>query len=184
MQSIQMSLVLQETSLFADLHEIIYHLQAKTLLFNSIDYSSIKDKIPNICFVLQHLKTKELLIFKEIEDCSFWKIKGKEPEAIADFMKNVSAKSCKYIYLVYDYAYLQVIGHNDDESDPGRGYNFYSLKWFFETYYGAEEYGRFLDKLNHYLKAVNDYLGYILLKSLTPNAMFNFRKITERKIIE
>ena len=124
------------------------------------------------------------MIFKEIEDCSFWKIKGKEPEAIADFMKNVSAKSCKYIYLVYDYAYLQVIGHNDDESDPGRGYNFYSLKWFFETYYGAEEYGRFLDKLNHYLIAVNDYLGYILLKSLTPNAMLNFRKITERKIID
>lgn len=165
------------------LHEIICRLQAKKPLFNSIDYSSIKYKFPNICFVLQHLKTKELLIFKEIEDCSFWKIKGKEPEAIADFMKNVSAKSCKYIYLVYDYAYLQVIGHNDDESDPGRGYNFYSLKWFFETNYGAEEYGRFLDELNHYLKAVNDYLGYILLKSLTPNAMLNFRKITERKII-
>lgn len=166
------------------LHEIIYHLQAKNPLFNSIDYSSIKDTFPNICFVLQNIKTKELLIFKEIEDCSFWKLKGKEPKAVADFMHSVSAKSCKYVYLVYDYAYLQVIGHNDNESDPGRGYNLYSLKWFFETYYGAAEYACFLEELNAYLKAVNDYLGYILLKSLTPNAMLNFRKITEREIVK
>jgi hypothetical protein len=166
------------------LHEIIYHLQAKNPQFNSIDYSSIKELFPNVCFVLQNLKTKELLIFKEVEDCGFWKMKGKEPKAVADFMDSVSAKSCKYVYLVYDCAYLQVIGHNDDESDPGRGYNLYSLKWFFETYYGTAEYACFLEELNVYLKAVNDYLGYILLKSLTPNAMLNFRKITEQKIVK
>ncbi len=166
------------------LHEIIYHLQAKRHLFNSIAYSDIKDKYPNICFVLQDLKTKELLIFKEIEECNFWKLKGREPKPISDYMDNVSAKSCKYVYLVYDYAYLQVIGHNDDEYDPGRGYNIYSLKWFFETYYGVEEYESFLNELNIYIKAVNDYLGYILLKSLTPNAMLNFRKITEREIVK
>ena len=96
--------------------EIIYHLQTKNPLFNSIDYSSIKDSFPNTCFVLQNIKTKEVLIFKEIEDCSFWKLKEKEPKAVADFMHSVSAKSCKYVYLVYDYAYLQVVGHNDDES--------------------------------------------------------------------
>ena len=164
------------------LNEVIYHLQSKKRIFNCIDCSSIKDSLANVCFVLQHLETNELLIFKEIEECSFWKIKGKEPEAIYDFMEKNSASSCKYIYLVYDYAYLQVIGHNDDENDPGRGYNLYSLKWFFETYYGEEEYEKFLQELKWYLESVNEYLGYILLKSLTPNAMINFRKVTEREI--
>ena len=40
------------------LHEIIYHLQTKNPLFNSIDYSSIKDSFPNTCFVLQNIKAK------------------------------------------------------------------------------------------------------------------------------
>lgn len=165
------------------LHEIIFHLQSKRPLFNPIDCSSIKNVFPNICFVLQDLNTKELLIFKEIEECSFWKLKDKEPKEISDFMKKTSAEKCCYVYLLYDYAYLQVIGHNDDAVDPGRGYNLYSLKWFFETYYGASEYESFIKELNIYLKAVSDYLGYILLKSLTPNAMLNFRKITEREIV-
>jgi hypothetical protein len=43
---------------------------------------------------------------------------------------------------------------------------------------------KFNAELRNYNQEVNDYLGYILIKSLTPNAMINFRKITERSIIK
>lgn len=109
-------------------------------------------------------------------------MKDNEPEDIQLFMKKNEASSCKYVYFMFDYAYLQIVGHNDDESDPGRGYNAYSIKWFFETYFG-EEYLKFNTELKNYIQEVNDYLGYIPIKSLTPNSMINFRKIA-RSIIK
>ena len=124
-----------------------------------------------------------LLLFKEIEETNFWQLKGKEPEIINDVLNKYGVSSCKYVFLMLDYAYLQVIGHNDDESDPGRGYNIFSIKWFFETYFGEEEYVRFHDSLVHYLNAVKEYLGYIIVRSLTPTALINFKKITENKLI-
>jgi len=166
------------------LSRIIYNLQKDEHLFDSIDSSSIKEKYTNICFVLKDLHSDALLIFKEIEECSFWKLKDKEPEDIQLFMQKNEASSCKYVYLMFEYAYLQIIGHNDDMSDPGRGYNVYSIKWFFETYLGEDEYPKFHAELRNYIQEVNDYLGYILIKSLTPNAMINFKKITERSIIK
>jgi hypothetical protein len=166
------------------LSEIIYNLQKEEHLFDLIDSNSIKEKYPNICFMLKDLHSDALLIFKEIEECSFWKLKDKEPEDIQLFIKKNESSSCKYVYLMFEYAYLQIVGHNDDESDPGRGYNVYSIKWFFETYFGEDEYSKFNAELRNYIQEVNDYLGYILIKSLTPNAMINFRKITEKSIIK
>lgn len=166
------------------LSEIIFNLQKEAHLFDLIDSNSIKEKHPNICFTLKNLHSDTLFIFKEIEECSFWKLKDKEPEDIQLFMKKNEASSCKYVYFMFDYAYLQIVGHNDDESDPGRGYNAYSIKWFFETYFGEAEYLKFNTELRNYIQEVNDYLGYILIKSLTPNSMINFRKITERSIIK
>ena len=165
------------------LHEITYHLQGVKLLFDSLDCSSLTEEDKKVCFVLRHKESGDLLIFKEIEDCSFWKLKGKEPHNIAQFMKDNGASSCKYIYLMFDYAYLQLIGYSEDEADPGRGYNLYSIKWFFETYYGPDEYALFRDALDKYNESINEYLGFILVRSLTPNATVNFKKIFERKII-
>lgn len=166
------------------IHELLSRLQTKKRLFNNLECIELKKEIPNICFVLQNIQTNELVIFKEIEESSFWQEKGVEPPLIQKFMKQNNSSTCKYIYLVYDYAYLQVVGHNDDQEDPGRGYQLYSLKWFFETYYGKEEYQTFYHALTDYIDFTNDILGYIVVRILTTNSMINFRKVIEREFLK
>ena len=129
-------------------------------------------------------KENELLLFKELEECALYKAKEKEPKEVQAIMDDCRAKSCKYIYFVNDNAYLQIIGHNDELSDPGRGYNVYSLKWFFETYFGAEEYERFAVELKKYIQNVRNCIGYNTVKTLTPGSLINFRKVTENEILK
>lgn len=98
-------------------------------------------------------------------------------------MKQSLCTSCKYVYLMFDYAYLQLICHNDDELDPGRGYNLYSLKWFFEEYFGQEKYECFHSAVTTYISEVDSYIGYVTIKTLIPNSLINFRKIVERTLV-
>lgn len=137
-----------------------------------------------ILFCFRDHNDNSLLLFKEIEECSLWKRNDIEPADIQKILNENGASSCKYIYLVFDYAYLQIVGHNDDETDPGRGYNVYSIKWFFENYFGENEYGLFLSSVQEYCIEVNNYLGYIFIKSLTPNALISFRRVVENEIIK
>lgn len=134
-------------------------------------------------FAIKETKTQTLLLFKEIEESSFWKVKNREPDEVVNILKTEKLTSCQYIYFVFDYAYLQVINHNKDELDPGRGYNIFSIKWFFETYFGSSEANLFMEALQDYILKVNNYLGYILLKSLTPSTLVNFRKLVEAEIL-
>ena len=126
----------------------------------------------------------ELLLFKDLEECPQWKTKEREPQEVQKIMDSCGANSCKYIYFVHDNAYLQIIGHSDDISDPGRGYNTYSLKWFFEEYFGTEEYERFAYALSRYINNVRDCIGYNTVKTLTPGSLINFRKVTENEILK
>lgn len=129
-------------------------------------------------------KNNTLLLFKDIEECPLWKSNEKEPQEVQSIMHDCGAKTCKYIYFVMDNAYLQIIGHNDDADDPGRGYNAYSLKWFFEEYFGVEEYGRFSKELKLYVESVRNCIGYNTVKTLTPGSLINFRKVTENEILK
>lgn len=150
-------------------------------------YSVSEIKMPekpfeNHLFSLINKDAKELLIFKSIEECPFWKLPDKEPEKVQKMMEACEAESCKYIYLLFDNAYLQVIGHNEDEADPGRGYNIYSLRWFFETYFGEEEYKAFEDAFKKYLDDANEYISYGTIKTLGRNSLVTFKKVTENEI--
>lgn len=129
-------------------------------------------------------KSDTLLLFKEVEPDSFWKLIGREPKHIESLLETKGVSACKYIYLMFDKAYLQVIGHNNDEDDPGRGYNLYSVKWFFETYFGSEECRCFLAYVTAYIRAVKDFLGFIQVKALTPNAMASFRLLVESRLLQ
>ncbi len=129
-------------------------------------------------------KSRTLFLFKELEACPFWKLKEEEPEEVQKIMERCNASSCKYIYFVYDNAYLQIIGHDDNENDPGRGYNVYSLKWFFETYFGTQEFVYFEKALKKYICEVKDFIGYKAVKMLTPGSLINFRKVTENEILK
>lgn len=137
----------------------------------------------NHLFTLVNETSKELLMFKSIEECPFWKNPDKEPKNVQDIMKAAGAKSCKNIYFLYDNAYLQLVGHNDDETDPGRGFNVYSIKDFFKSYFGDEEYVRFEACLKKYIKEANDYIGYNAIKTLSKNSLVTFRKVTEYELL-
>ena len=134
-------------------------------------------------FTLVNKNAKELLFFKSIEECPFWKLPDKEPEEIQNLMKTVKADSCKYIYLLFDKAYLQLVGHNDDESDPGRGFNVFSIKDYFKSYFGDDEYSRFEAAFKDYIQDANDYIGYGTIKTLSKNSLLTFRKVTENEIL-
>ena len=151
----------------------------------SVAIDPIKDEkgLERIKFAFIDSRSSTLLLFKSIEDSSFWKKKDAEPETIRELMKQNSCIKCKYIYLMFDYAYLQLVSHNDDESDPGRGYNLYSLRWLFEEYFGQEEYEKFCSAVTAYISEVDSYIGYATIKTLIPTSLVNFRKIVERTLV-
>lgn len=142
-----------------------------------------EDKLSEIIFGVCVQKTDSLLLFREIEPDLFWRIKEKEPGYIQGLLSKKAVSSCKYVYLMFDKAYLQVVGHDDNESDSDRGYNLYSVKWFFETYFGTAECECFMKNVSAYIRTVRDYLGFIQVKTLTPNSMVSFRLIVENHFL-
>lgn len=82
----------------------------------------------------------------------------------------------KYISLVYKDAYREVINHNNDNNDPSRGTNTYSIEWFFEYFITVEEYEAFKSYIGCYTEKVKDYIGVNIIRSLKPNSLFNFKK--------
>ena len=153
-----------------------YEIQTQAIKTDTI----IGLKKARLCLFVKNNKT--LLLIKDLEECAFWKSNIEEPKDVQDIMKSCGAESCQYIYLVKDNAFLQIVGHNNDENDPGRGYNVYSLKWFFENYFSSEEYTMFRNELDKYISDVHNCIGYNTVKTLTPGSLINFRKITENEI--
>ena len=88
----------------------------------------------------------------------------------------------KYVSIVYDEAYLEIINHNEDDTDPSRGTNIYSLKWLFTEYFSINEYNKFVEVVSNFKTQVEENLGFIYIRSLTPIAKNNFKNIVERKI--
>lgn len=132
--------------------------------------------------VIHDFSNEIMYIFHEKPDSPMWRLKGKETKDVQDLLDARKVSTCKHIYLLSDYAFMLVVGHNNDIEDPGRGYNVYSIKWFWETLFGEEEYRCFSDALAEYKKEVNEYLGFICVKSLTSSSLIGFRRIVEHHI--
>lgn len=169
--------------------QCLYQIIIQIIRSKNLPLSSVKDKPRDIQGMKMHFafkdnNTNEILFFSEIAESAMWRVKGAELEGVDEFLLKQNATGCKYIFFMKDYAYLQIIGHNDDSSDPGRGYNFYSIKWFIETYVGEEEYKKFEEALDLYNESVKEYLGYSTVKSLTPSSLVNFRKKVEKELLE
>lgn len=136
-----------------------------------------------IHFAIKDLSNGEVLFFKDPEESPFWKARGKEPLEVTNFLNQYAASGCKYIYLMYDRAFAQIIGSNDDAKDPGRGYNAFSLRWFFEEYFSGDEYGRFHKSITNYVAYIKQYLGYSVIKTLTPTAEVNFKRVVKNTLV-
>lgn len=89
-----------------------------------------------------------------------------------------STKLAMYCYISYveNEAYSEVLNHNDNEKDPTRGTGIYSLKQFFIDFFSQDEYAIFKSYTKKFEDSVNEYFGFVLLRTLKPNAILNFKK--------
>ena len=62
-------------------------------------------EINNPRFAIADTDSKVLYVFRDIEKGKFWKASN-EPESILEFMNKNNLNECKYIYLMYEKAYL------------------------------------------------------------------------------
>lgn len=172
----------KEISISCLVATILYLAKKYRKEISLIEQNELKE-IDNPRFALKDNESGILYIFKDVENCNFWK-KTDEPEYIYNFMKKHNLTECTYIYLMYKDAYLQVIGYDENTNDPGHGTNVYSLMDFWVFCFNEDEKNRFELSLRQYVQSVRDCIGYIYIKTLTPNALINFRRLTEHQILK
>lgn len=164
-------------------HRIIIDLfRYYQITFDEIKLNENPSEICNVYFVLKDRSSNMLLLFCDTVKDKLWKI-GNDSK-VKKLIANNNVKDCKYVFMMYDMAYLQLMYHNEDENDASRGTNFYALKWLFEEYFSLDDFILFKHSLKRYLKSVGECLGYSTVRSLTPSALINFKRITENTIIE
>lgn len=106
------------------------------------------------------------------------------PENVmSDLIGKLGIKNYHYISLVEESAYTEILNHNEDLSDRSRGTNAYSFKDFFVSNFGDEEYAEFKLFIDSLTGEIKNYLGFSIVKTLTPNALFSFKKTVEKEIL-
>lgn len=171
----------------AQIHSVesIMYIFMKLLITNGYKAKLEKVNLRNVLFSILDEDKRVLYLFhdvKSVEDSVGKSISLENVDEINEIMRKIGAESYKYIYFMKDKAYYLDVTYKHSESDSTHGTNLYSIKCFFETYFGREEYENFTRELAIYIQEVKEALGYILVKSLTPNVLVNFMKVTENKI--
>lgn len=88
----------------------------------------------------------------------------------------------RQVSLVLEDAYTEIISHNDDETDPARGTGIFSLKWFFEYFFGYSEFEKFKANIELLGNQIKDILGVAIVRTLKPNALYNFKKHVKQEV--
>ena len=113
-----------------------------------------------------------LYVFKEFG------IGNRIPESLLKTIKTQNGlKLHCYVSMVEKDAYTEVLNHNDNENDPTRGTGIYSLKQFFDFFFGVNEYGVFKKYTEIFTERVRSYFGFEIVRTLKPNTLHNFRKV-------
>lgn len=163
---------------FEMLKKIIVDLLKKYDIRTKFVAADVKKKISPeliLAFVTEKDKTLYAIHSMRIEQLQW--------ETLKSFSVECGAKDIKIIISVYDYAYEFIFNHNNDESDPSRGTGLYSIKYLFETLFGNKEFEYFKAFEQEFTKNVRRYLGYQIIKTLTPNALFSFKKSVEYSLV-
>lgn len=79
-------------------------------------------------------------------------------------------------------AFIEIVNHNNDVNDPGRGTNTYSFDCFVRTFFGQTELNRFAKKYNSFKERALNYCGIALVKTLRPNVLFSYRSTLRETI--
>lgn len=160
---------------------IICELLKQIDFFLQIDTRSLINETSKVYFSFVDTNSKVLYIFKDIERGKVWR-RDKYSDEIIKLLKYNKCDTCKYVYLMFENAYLQEFGYNKDSEEIGKGTNSISLKDFFVMYLGESEWLSFYSYLENYILNVKDYLGFITVKSLNSSSLISFRRITEHEI--
>ena len=146
---------------------------------NSIDHMEQHNERRILAFSRTDVYTDILFVFKE------YGVGKRIPEkTLKDLMKAAKLKKHCYISYVEKEAFSEVTNHNDDENDPTRGTGIYSLKQFMESFFGTDEYHEFKEYADQLSKKVQDYYGVTIVKTLKPNAIYNFKKTIHDELKE
>lgn len=126
--------------------------------------------VPVMAFVQLLQDEKRLYIIKEFG------LSHNTPEAVVrSFTEQINA-SYYYVSLVKENAFAEILNHNEDESDPSRGTRIISLPFFLQLVFGEQEKNDFIKFADTYVAEVRNYLGLTITKSLTPNALYSFKR--------
>lgn len=136
-----------------------------------IEHSKMRKKRKILAFSRNDENTDLLYVFKEFG------IDKRVPKNILAALSQ-SAKLNMFCYISYveNDAFSEVLNHNDNEKDPTRGTGIYSLKQFFIDFFDQDEYSVFKSYTKKFEDSVNEYFGFVLLRTLKPNAILNFKK--------
>lgn len=136
-----------------------------------IEYSILKQDKKILAFSRKDVKKNVLYIFKE-----FGIDKRVPDKLLASLMQAAKLEMYCYISYVESKAFSEILNHNNNEKDPTRGTGIYSLKHFFIEFFSQDEYAIFKSYTEKFEKTVNEYFGFVLLRTLKPNALLNFKK--------
>lgn len=161
--------------------KILYFFQPETLFISKYDIEEdvnniYRNKPKELAFIVNEGNRKVLYCIKKHglnHQYLNEKVKG---------LEKFKLSSKRYISLVYENAYCEVINHNDDENDPSRGTEVFSVKWFFEQFINLEEYNLFRSYIDNFSKKINDYIGVSIVRKLTPHSLYSFKEIFLDKI--
>ncbi len=101
---------------------------------------------------------------------------------LESIMKAGRIDSYHYISYVEDNAFSEVINHNNNQDDPTRGTNIYSLQFFFDLFFDKEEYVQFKKYAKVFSDRIQDYFGFALVRTLKPHAIMNFKSFLRKEI--
>lgn len=98
------------------------------------------------------------------------------PQILSSLKAKLGAAHHKYISCVEDLAYTEDLGFNDaDPSDPSRGTNKYSYRFFFESMFSPEEYGVFKESYDAFISQIKKNLGIKIVYSLNEDVSYQFK---------
>lgn len=149
---------------------------------------SVKDKSSALLSLHKHSKMLSFLVDEDDEKVLYCVKEFGICHSIPYDLKHELEKiygftSLKYISLVYEDAFEEVINHNDDSSDPSRGTDLYSIQWMFEHFFDKSEYMVFRKFADIFTQKVKDFLGFSIVRTLKPNSLYNFRKTVEKDLL-
>ena len=155
-----------------------YAPNCKLFSDNNTSNETITDKL-----VFIDISSNCLIVVKDIEQDIALITEDYIPEDMRSLMRETNTSVLAQVYLLYDAAHLQFVSPKNGNS-KNQGFNAYSLPWLFDTYFNRSEYEAFTDALKKFYQSVDEYLGYSVVRSLSPSTLINFKKITERSILE